>query len=141
VEDAEDVLHAVWVIRIDKCPELEQHLGHVGRVGGIKVESRTGFILRHGGECRPALSGLVVFGCDVDTLRGLAYAREQGRIGGRPCVMTPERVDAAVRMHTVEKKSMVHIAKVLGVGASSVSRALAKHAEQQEKSSASTRSS
>lgn len=128
MEDAEDVLHAVWVIRIDKCPELEQHLGHMGRVVGIKVESRAGFILSHAGECRSAVSGLAVCPCDVDTLRGLACARGRGRIGGRPFVMIPERVDAAVRTHTVEKKSIARAAKVLGVGASSVSRALAKHA-------------
>lgn len=60
-----------------------------------------------------------------NTRRGLAHARAQGRVGGRPSVMTPERVAAAVRMRA-DGKSVAHIAKVLGVGASSVARALAK---------------
>lgn len=35
-----------------------------------------------------------------NTHRGLAHAREQGRIGGRPSVMTPERVMAAAQMRS-----------------------------------------
>ena len=60
-----------------------------------------------------------------NTRRGLAHARAQGRVGGRPSVMTPERIAAAVKMRA-DEHSVAHIAKVLGVGASSVSRALAK---------------
>ena len=60
-----------------------------------------------------------------NTMRGLAHARAQGRVGGRPSVMTPERTAAAVKMRA-DGYSIVHIAKVLGVGKSSVSRALAK---------------
>lgn len=59
-----------------------------------------------------------------NTMRGLAHARAQGRVGGRPSVMTPERVQAALSMRP--EKSIAQIAKVLGVGASSVSRALAR---------------
>lgn len=65
-----------------------------------------------------------------NTRRGLAHARAQGRVGGRPSVMTPERTAAAVQMHE-QGHSILHIAKVLGVGKSSVSRALAKHDESQ----------
>ena len=67
----------------------------------------------------------------ANTKRGLAYARAQGRVGGRPTVMTPERVEQARRMRK-EGASISYIAKVLDVGASSVSRALrqpASHAE------------
>ncbi|WP_149203541.1 recombinase family protein [Actinotalea subterranea] len=64
-----------------------------------------------------------------NTRRGLAHARAQGRVGGRPSVMTPERTAAALRMHE-RGQSIAHIARVLGVGASSVSRALAKAGEQ-----------
>jgi DNA invertase Pin-like site-specific DNA recombinase len=64
-----------------------------------------------------------------NTRRGLAHARAEGRVGGRPSVMTPERVAAAVQMRE-QRKSIVEIAAVLGVGKSSVSRALAKHDEQ-----------
>ncbi|WP_053352267.1 recombinase family protein [Leucobacter musarum] len=60
-----------------------------------------------------------------NTRRGLEHARSEGRIGGRPTVMTQERIDAAIAMRA-NKKSIVHIAGVLGVGKSSVSRALAK---------------
>jgi DNA invertase Pin-like site-specific DNA recombinase len=60
-----------------------------------------------------------------NTKRGLAHAKSQGRVGGRPSVMTPERTAAAVRMQE-QGQSIAHIARVLGVGASSVSRALAK---------------
>jgi DNA invertase Pin-like site-specific DNA recombinase len=66
----------------------------------------------------------------VDTIRrntidGLANARARGRVGGRPTVMTAQRVQAAVRMR-VAGKSLDHIASTLGVGRSSVTRALAK---------------
>ena len=58
-----------------------------------------------------------------NTMRGLAHARAQGRVGGRPTVMTPERIAAAERMRA-SGDSLAHIAKVLGVGKSSVLRAL-----------------
>lgn len=61
-----------------------------------------------------------------NTMRGLAHARAHGRVGGRPSVMTPERVKAAVRMREAGE-SIAEIARTFGVGASSVSRALAKH--------------
>jgi DNA invertase Pin-like site-specific DNA recombinase len=58
-----------------------------------------------------------------NTRRGLAYARAQGRVGGRPPVMGPERTDAALRMKA-QGQSNAHIATVLGVSTSSVRRAL-----------------
>lgn len=58
-----------------------------------------------------------------NTRRGLDHARSQGRVGGRPTVMTPERVDQAQRMRG-DGVPVTTIAKVLGVGASSVKRAL-----------------
>jgi DNA invertase Pin-like site-specific DNA recombinase len=58
-----------------------------------------------------------------NTIRGLEHARTQGRVGGRPTVMTPERIEAARRMRA-EGQPVTRIAKTLGVGASSVSRAL-----------------
>lgn len=64
----------------------------------------------------------------VDTIRentraGLARARAEGRVGGRRTVMTAARTQEAVRMRA-EGKSLDTIAEVLGVGRSSVSRAL-----------------
>lgn len=64
-----------------------------------------------------------------NTRRGLAHARAQGRVGGRPSVMTVERTEAAVKMRA-EGQNIAHIAKVLGVGSSSVSRALARVEEE-----------
>lgn len=61
-----------------------------------------------------------------NTRRGLAHARAHGRIGGRPTVMPPERVEAAVRMRE-DGKTLAEIAAVLDVGKSSVQRALARH--------------
>jgi DNA invertase Pin-like site-specific DNA recombinase len=56
----------------------------------------------------------------VDTIRenmqrGLDYARSQGRVGGRPSVMTPERIATAERMRA-ENQSWESIRRVLGVG-------------------------
>ncbi len=60
-----------------------------------------------------------------NTRRGLAYARAQGKVGGRPTVMGSERIDAALRMKA-QGQSNAHIATVLGVSTSSVRRALAR---------------
>ncbi|MDR1442274.1 MAG: recombinase family protein [Bifidobacteriaceae bacterium] len=60
-----------------------------------------------------------------NTRRGLEQARAQGRVGGRPSVMTPKRVTAAAHMRA-EGKTIMHIASVLEVGKSTVARALAK---------------
>jgi len=63
----------------------------------------------------------------VDTIRqntrdGLARARAEGRVGGRPTVITPERIAEALRMREDGKKPGA-IATTLGVGRSSVLRA------------------
>lgn len=60
-----------------------------------------------------------------NTMRGLQFARSEGRVGGRPSVVSPQRLAEARRMRA-EGRSIAHIAGVLGVGASSVSRALLK---------------
>lgn len=58
-----------------------------------------------------------------NTLLGLEHARSQGRVGGRPSVMNSERIAAAQRMRE-EGQSWERIGRTLGVGASSVRRAL-----------------
>lgn len=68
-----------------------------------------------------------------NTRRGLAHARAQGRVGGRPTVMTQERTEAAAKLHA-EGQSVAHIARVLGVGESSVRRALTKRTERRDAS-------
>jgi len=79
-----------------------------------------------------ALFGIVsVFAqLHVDTIgdttqRGLDHARAQGRVGGRPSAMTPERIVAAERTRD-EHQRFEAIARTLGVGATSVRRALTR---------------
>lgn len=64
-----------------------------------------------------------------NTMRGLEHARAQGGVGGRPTVMTAEKTSAAIHLRQ-QGRSIAHIAKVLGVGASTVSRALRSWEEQ-----------
>ncbi len=64
-----------------------------------------------------------------NTRRGLEHARAQGRVGGRPTVMTPERVEQAIRMRA-DGASIAKIARVVGAGASSVRRALQRHSDE-----------
>jgi hypothetical protein len=58
-------------------------------------------------------------------MAGLVYARSQGRVGGPPTVMTPERVRTAVLLHGAgQDKSQ--ICRTLGVSRMVVSCSLAK---------------
>lgn len=69
-----------------------------------------------------------------NTLLGLAHARAQGRVGGRPTVMSPEKLVIAQQLRE-DGKSFPYIARVLGVGKSTVARALAvANADQEAKS-------
>lgn len=101
---------------------------------GVTVRSLTEPAIDTTGPMGHAMIGmLAVFAqLRVDTIRhntrlGLAHARANGRVGGRPTVMSPERVTQAQRMRR-EGASISHIAQVLGVGRSSVSRALERAA-------------
>lgn len=58
-----------------------------------------------------------------NTRRGLAHARAQGRVGGRPRVMDADRT-ATARQLREEGKSYAQIGKILGVSAASIYRAL-----------------
>jgi DNA invertase Pin-like site-specific DNA recombinase len=57
---------------------------------------------------------------------GSAAARARGRNGGRPTVMTPEKAKAARRMYDQRELTVAQIAEALGVGRSSVYRALGR---------------
>ena len=59
------------------------------------------------------------------TLAGLAAARAQGRIGGRPRKLTDDTL-AAARARRVRGESLPQIAKALGVSASTIPRHLHK---------------
>ena len=58
------------------------------------------------------------------TRAGLDAARARGRVGGRPRVMTAQRVEQARRMRVDGGHTLDEIASVLGVGRSSVVHAL-----------------
>ena len=60
---------------------------------------------------------------------GLDHGRSQGRVGGRPSVMTSARLREARRMREAGR-SFAQIAEVLGVGKSSVARALGRDTPQ-----------
>lgn len=68
----------------------------------------------------------------VDTIRentrlGLEYARAQGRVGGRPTVMSAERIEVARQMRAqTPPATWETIAKTLHVSSASVRRALAQ---------------
>lgn len=57
------------------------------------------------------------------TRAGMADATASGRRMGRPTVMTPERIELALELRT-QHRSIAHVARVLGVSASAVQRAL-----------------
>ena len=59
----------------------------------------------------------------ANTQRGLDHARASGRVGGRPTVMNPDRIEQARRMRA-EGKTLAQIARTLGVGTTTVGRAL-----------------
>ena len=109
----------VW--RLDRLgrslPHLIELVEELGRRG---VEFRSGRLLFH------VAGAFAQFERDLvreRTLAGLASARARGNVGGRPTVMTPERIRQAQRMRE-DGHSIQAIATILGVGRSSVSRAL-----------------
>lgn len=67
-----------------------------------------------------------------NTRRGLEHARAAGRIGGRPTVMSSDRIEAAARMRE-DGKTLAQIAAVLEVGKSTVQRALARSEDQRNR--------
>jgi DNA invertase Pin-like site-specific DNA recombinase len=111
-------------IIIEKLNDLEHR--------GVNIKSLTEPMIDTTTPMGRALFGIVAVFAQLrvdttreNTMRGLQFARSQGRVGGRPSVISPERLAEARRMRA-EGRSIAHIATVLGVGASSVSRALAK---------------
>lgn len=58
------------------------------------------------------------------TQAGLAAARARGRVGGRPTVWTPAKLDAARRMYASGEHDVAAIARALGVSRASVYRGL-----------------
>lgn len=111
-------------IIIETLHDLEQR--------GVNIKSLTEPMIDTTTPMGRALFGIVAVFAQlrVDTIRdntrrGLAHARAQGRVGGRPSVMTPEKLEQARKMREAGD-SFEKIAQVLSVGKSSVARAFAK---------------
>lgn len=97
---------------------------------GVNIRSLTEPVIDTTSPMGRALFGIVAVFAQlrVDTIRentrlGLAHARAQGRVGGRPTVMTPERLEAAQRLRA-SGLSYAAIGRALGVSKSTVLRAL-----------------
>lgn len=123
----------VW--RLDRLAGTETHMIQlVNELGdrGVDLRSLTEPEIDTTSSMGKSLFGIVAVFAQlrVDTIRentraGLAHARANGRVGGRPTVMTPARVQQAQQMRK-EGQSLAAIARVLGVGRSSVERSLGK---------------
>lgn len=99
---------------------------------GVNIKSLTEPMIDTTTPMGRALFGIVAVFAQlrVDTIRentrrGLVHARAQGRVGGRPSVMTPHKVEQARKMREAGD-SYEKIAQVLSVGKSSVARALTR---------------
>ena len=100
---------------------------------GVDIKSLTEPVIDTTSPMGRALFGIVAVFAQlrVDTIRentrlGLEYARAQGRVGGRPTVMTPERIEVARQMRAqTPPATWDTIAKTLRVGSATVRRALA----------------
>jgi DNA invertase Pin-like site-specific DNA recombinase len=58
------------------------------------------------------------------TMAGLAAARSRGRVGGRPPVMTPEKIKVARNLYQARDLTVEEIAKTVGVSRKTVYRHL-----------------
>lgn len=59
------------------------------------------------------------------TQEGLQAARDQGRRGGRPALMTTEKIDIARHLHATRRHTIDDIAALLGVSRATIHRYLA----------------
>jgi len=125
---------AVW--RIDRLgrsvPDLVETVSTLAD-GGVQFRSLTESIdtTTAGGEMVftifAALAQMERRLLSERTRAGLEAARARGRVGGRPTVMTPERIEAARKMRA-DGLPVTQIAQTFGVGRATVQRALAAHA-------------
>lgn len=79
---------------------------------GIDTTTPAGRLLFH------LLGSIDEFTADLiseGTIEGLAAARARGRVGGRPTVVTPAKLDVARRMLNDGQHTMTEIARTIGV--------------------------
>ncbi|WP_409047879.1 recombinase family protein [Microbacterium sp. HA-8] len=100
-----------------------------GRGAGFRSLSEPALSARVGVAADPAevfaaLEALRRRLVSLQTQAGMASAASEGRRPGRPTVMTPERIAMAVELRNLGRP-VTHIARVLGVSANAVQRALA----------------
>jgi len=124
----------LMVYRLDRLSSSDAHLiTLINELGqrGVDLRSITEPAIDTTSPMGRALYGIMAVFAQlrVDTIRqntldGLKHARSQGRVGGRPTVMTPERVAVAQQMRA-DKATYPQIARTLGVGEATVKRALA----------------
>jgi DNA invertase Pin-like site-specific DNA recombinase len=121
------------VYRLDRLSGSDAHLiSIIHDLGerGVDLRSLTEPAIDTTSPMGRALYGIMAVFAQlrIDTIRqntrdGLAHARSQGRFGGRPTVMTDDKLEQALAMRA-EKKTITYIAGVLGVGEATVKRAL-----------------
>ncbi len=130
LRDGEDVL-VVW--RLDR---VGRSLRHLVEIIGQLQERKVGFRSLRDPVDTTSASGRLVFHVfaalaeferDLTrerTTAGLAAARARGRMGGRPRVMTPEKVRLARRLYDERQSTVQQIAATLGVSERSIYRSL-----------------
>lgn len=62
--------------------------------------------------------------CGRSTQAGLAAARARGRVGGRPFVMDPKKINTARKLYASQQHTIPKIAKMLGVSTATIYRHL-----------------
>lgn len=111
---------------IELVAELERrHAGFHSLQEGIDTTTTGGRLVFH------VFAALAEFERDLireRTLAGLAAARARGRRGGRPTVMTPEKLAVPRSMHDSRQHTVDAIAKTIGVSRTSVYRHLTQPA-------------
>jgi DNA invertase Pin-like site-specific DNA recombinase len=121
----------VW--RLDRLGRSLKHLIHVVEdLAEMKVGFRS---LTEGMDTTTSGGKLVfsIFGALAEferslirerTMAGLAAARSRGRVGGRPPVMTPEKIKVARDLYRARDLTVEEIAKTIGVSRKTVYRHL-----------------
>lgn len=128
-------LRGLLVRRLDRLGGTERILIealHELEDKDVDIKSLTEPVIDTTSPTGRALFGIVAVFAQlrVDTIRentrlGLEYARAQDRVGGRPTVMTPERIEVARQLRAQTPPATWNtIAKTLRVGSATVRRAI-----------------